>query len=1378
MKRMLRSLKSFWFISIALWVVAALVGVYAVQRLQPEAEQEARWIVVALVSAVWLLAVVLRQYQRVRAERNIESLVEREVDRSVMQGQHDETEYDALSRRLKQVIERLRANRTAGGRGHAALSELPWYLVIGLPSSGKTSLLANSGLNASVVGGGAMASQSGTQTCDWYFSPESVMVDTSGRYITDDQAAEAFSEFLKLLRRQRRQAINGLIMVVSLPELLGMSPDARGALARQLLERAVRYRKSFKSLPPVYLFFSKADLMPGFEETFASLDNEARQQPWGMTFSVDEIRQQGLSRAFPEKFSQLVDALKSHVQRRTEDAGQHAENAMLRFPDYMSELHGVLSDFLAPFDVTKAEHDELPFVRGLYFTSALQTENRLPSILDEHLRSTFGLAAPHEHDWFDSDPGERIGDRRYFITNVFRSVVFQDRYLGRYIAKGGVLQALSPWVLGAGALAGTAAIAASITSYVHHHGELTRLEGELTQQTLSPEGRLDVLAHQLRQLHAGHHAPLPFDREIGLDPVHTLRPKLEAAYFDGLKQQMLMPVAEYLQARLQTLDTLVETTQKATPARPSAAGKLRRMAGTSHAAAAEHVEHARNNARERLTQDAHVSSVRSLSDAGHQLREQTVGRVRDAASSLSGDLRQNVREERDRLGQSGINALRNAAHARADTAENEPVNPALSRALIDNRLTPEQIGQLDESYSALKLYLILAEPHAHHDESDVQFARDLLPHIWKVVNEQRGISFSDASLEENVDLYAEYLKQGYAPALGRDEAVVERARNSLKAFLNNQSLVDRKYLQFQEAARQRYPSETLATLVTGNGRQLMYSADSIPAIYTRKVWDEFLRREILEAAAADLRVETDWVLDDSGSAEQMESKTSFVRQLMARYKHDYIEAWERFLAATGVRRFDSMDTANLRLSLLSDAQQSPLRQIMQAARDNTRWDAPSSSAGSEHGTEDTRGFWGKAMDVFSGGDNADVQQRIRQVNDLPGFHDGVLANHFAQIDALLAANDDTGNKDTIMDRYLRELRQLKVRFDNMRRAQDVGKNSKQLISETLSGGNTEVSTLRNDIAANIDVSDAPLSRSLERLFSAPVEYAWGTLYAPAGQQLARAWGARIDTPWRQKIVDRYPLSNAGNESSVADMRDFVDPNSGRLVMFKREEIGTLEEGDFDNALVDARMQATIRDGIALGTVIDTLANPQNGFEVMIEPSPYMTQIMLTLDGQSQDYRNGPQPWQRMTWPGDPKQPGARLEVTTLDNQRYIIANFPTRWGLLRLIDTAEVTNVDAVRQRFTWQTPAGPVSFLVRNFGGVRLTDLKKVHALVMPKIASGAPADKAEKADKQNGLLDEVTRQASEHAAPLVQEASTSASDAAAGAAQNTLKGVMGGQP
>ncbi|MNJ72101.1 hypothetical protein D3C77_687160 [compost metagenome] len=75
-------------------------------------------------------------------------------------------------------------------------------------------------------------------------------------------------------------------------------------------------------------------------------------------------------------------------------------------------------------------------------------------------------------------------------------------------------------------------------------------------------------------------------------------------------------------------------------------------------------------------------------------------------------------------------------------------------------------------------------------------------------------------------------------------------------------------------------------------------------------------------------------------------------------------------------------------------------------------------------------------------------------------------------------------------------------------------------------------------------------------------------------------------------------------------------------------------------------------------------------------------------------------------------PGARLDVVTLTGARITVFDFPGRWGLLRMNESARVADLDGIQQRFSWNTANGPVSLVVRNFGGVKLTDLGDVKAL------------------------------------------------------------------
>ncbi len=271
------------------------------------------YVAMALISAFCLLLIVLRQYRRIRAEQNIESLVQLEVDRS-LGAEGEFRDQHVLRERLKHAISMLRSSRSAGGGGASALSDLPWYLVVGMSASGKTSLLTRSGLSATIAGAQASGMDSGTQHCDWYFSPDAVLIDTAGRYLRDDQSASEFASFLKLLRKQRaKPAVNGLILVVSLPEIVSATLAEREALAARLVSRIDEYSECLGVNPPLYLMLSKTDLLPGFNQAFDGMDTAQRQQPLGMTFALSDVRAKGLRAVMETKFAHLLESVRHHV---------------------------------------------------------------------------------------------------------------------------------------------------------------------------------------------------------------------------------------------------------------------------------------------------------------------------------------------------------------------------------------------------------------------------------------------------------------------------------------------------------------------------------------------------------------------------------------------------------------------------------------------------------------------------------------------------------------------------------------------------------------------------------------------------------------------------------------------------------------------------------------------------------------------------------------------------------------------------------------------------------------------------------------------------------------------------------------------------------
>jgi len=136
-----------------------------------------------------------------------------------------------LAERFQEALAILQRSRFKGQK----LYQLPWYVIIGPPGVGKTTLLVNSNLHfplAERFGREALRGVGGTRNCDWWFAEEAVLLDTAGRYTTQESHQEvdrsAWLAFLDLLKKHRpRRPLNGVIVVVGMAELLTQNEAER-----------------------------------------------------------------------------------------------------------------------------------------------------------------------------------------------------------------------------------------------------------------------------------------------------------------------------------------------------------------------------------------------------------------------------------------------------------------------------------------------------------------------------------------------------------------------------------------------------------------------------------------------------------------------------------------------------------------------------------------------------------------------------------------------------------------------------------------------------------------------------------------------------------------------------------------------------------------------------------------------------------------------------------------------------------------------------------------------------------------------------------------------------------------------------------------------
>ena len=239
---------------------------------------------------------------------------------------------EVLSERMGAALDTL---RKAGGKTY--LYDLPWYVIIGPPGAGKTTALRNSGLEFPGSRLEAVEGLSGTRNCDWWFTEEAVLIDTAGRYTTQDSDAASdaasWTAFLQLLKRHRpRQPINGVILTFSCEDLMGAEAEDLAKHASTVRQRLSEIHEHLKIDFPVYLVFSKADLIAGFREYFALLTPQRRKAVWGVTFQTRNRQDPTWQQAEKEFEALLAEAVGRRVRQARRGDRRARAAGHLRLP--------------------------------------------------------------------------------------------------------------------------------------------------------------------------------------------------------------------------------------------------------------------------------------------------------------------------------------------------------------------------------------------------------------------------------------------------------------------------------------------------------------------------------------------------------------------------------------------------------------------------------------------------------------------------------------------------------------------------------------------------------------------------------------------------------------------------------------------------------------------------------------------------------------------------------------------------------------------------------------------------------------------------------------------------------------------------------------
>jgi type VI secretion system protein ImpL len=310
------------------------------------------------------------------------------------------------------------------------LYDMPWYVFIGAPGSGKTTALLNADLTfplAGKMGQAAIKGVGGTRNCDWWFTDEAVLIDTAGRYTlqqSDETVdASAWNKFLDLLKAARpRRPLNGVLLTVSVQDLLQSTPADRKEHAMRLRMRLQELQARLGVRPPIYVLLTKMDLVAGFNETFQEMGKEERDQVWGFSFPYDPRVVDSPMQEFSSEFAALDKRLRDRlIDRLQAEPDTLKRAAIFSFPQQFGSLKGVLGSFLEQVFEGGGSLEERALLRGIYFTSGTQEGTPIDRVLGT-LARTFGV------DGRSASLAAGRG-RSYFLSRLLKEVVFKEQGL-------------------------------------------------------------------------------------------------------------------------------------------------------------------------------------------------------------------------------------------------------------------------------------------------------------------------------------------------------------------------------------------------------------------------------------------------------------------------------------------------------------------------------------------------------------------------------------------------------------------------------------------------------------------------------------------------------------------------------------------------------------------------------------------------------------------------------------------------------------------------------------------------------------------------------------------------------------------------------------
>ncbi|HEX8595873.1 MAG TPA: ImcF-related family protein [Pseudomonas sp.] len=626
--------------------------------------------------------------------------------------------------------------------------------------------------------------------------------------------------------------------------------------------------------------------------------------------------------------------------------------------------------------------------------------------------------------------------------------------------------------------------------------------------------------------------------------------------------------------------------------------------------------------------------------------------------------------------------------------------------------SPERAARAHDAYLQLKAYLMMARP----EKVDAGFLAQVLGDAEPA---RAGVSPG--------------LWQGLAPGLWKfysqqlaahphwriepDLTLIAQARRVLLNQLGQRNAEASLYQKVLDAAASQAPALTLHDMVGDtDAMALLASGADVPGVFTRQAWEGQVRQAIEDIADA-RREQIDWVLSDRQADIAAELTPDMLRErLTERYFQDYSSAWLAFLNSLRWNQAHSLAEVIDQLTLMSDVRQSPLIALM----NTLAW----------------QGQAGIRQQALTDSLIQSAQQLIKK--DLTPVLDpltlgprGPLDATFGPLLTLLGKGPEgaVGNDSLSLQAFLTRVTRVRLKLQQISNAPDPLEMTQALAQTVFQGNSVEITDTQSYgrlMAASLGAEWGGIGQTL---FVQPLDQAWKNVLQPSAASLNKQWQRAVVSDWDTSFTGRYPFAATASDISLPMLGQMIRADSGRIEQFLQRQLSGVLRKEGSQWVADTRHSQGLRLNPQFLTAINQLSHLGDvlytdggmglSFELQGKAVRDVVQTTFILNGEKHEYFNQKPSWQRFTWPGRSDYPGASLSWISVHTGERLFGDYQGTWGLIRLLEKAQVTLLDDgdSRYRMVLKAPDGlSLTWDLRTELGAGPLALLKLRGFKMPK--------------------------------------------------------------